>query len=492
MSNLIAVPERVKAGSENCIQNLKDWQRIHDLSLQENDKFWLDITHQQIAWSTKPSVGMKGSFEAIEDGFTWFSDGKLNATVSCLDQHLQSRGDKTAILWEGDEPEDIRRITYRQLHRDVCRFSNALTRLGVKSGDRVIIYMGMIPEAAVAMLACARIGAIHSVVFGGFSSDSLSDRIIDSGSKVVITMDEGKRAGKTISLKKTTDEAVKKSNSIQSVIVYQHTGGDICWNDEIDVWWHDIVKNESAQHEALIVDAEHPLFILYTSGSTGTPKGQVHSHGGYITYTSYTHRTVFDLREDDVFACVADVGWITGHSYIVYGPLANGATTFMFESTPLYPDAGRYWDMVERHKFTIFYTAPTAIRALAACGDEFVSNYDLSSLRVLGTVGEPINPEAWQWYHEVVGKKRCTIVDTWWQTETGGICISPIACATPVIGGSATLPLPGIEPQLYDADANLLSGEAEGLLCLAKSWPGQTRTIYRDLFWYDSRLIFYR
>lgn len=480
MSNLIAVPERVKAGSENYIQNLKDWQRIHDLSLQENDKFWLDITHQQIAWSTKPSVGMKGSFEAIEDGFTWFSDGKLNATISCLDQHLQSRGDKIAILWEGDEPEDIRRITYRQLHRDVCRFSNALTRLGVKSGDRVIIYMGMIPEAAVAMLACARIGAIHSVVFGGFSSDSLSDRIIDSGSKVVITMDEGKRAGKTISLKKTTDEAVKKSNSIQSVIVYQHTGGDIYWNDEIDVWWHDIVKNESAQHEALIVDAEHPLFILYTSGSTGTPKGQVHSHGGYITYTSYTHRTVFDLREDDVFACVADVGWITGHSYIVYGPLANGATTFMFESTPLYPDAGRYWDMVERHKFTIFYTAPTAIRALAACGDQFVSNYDLSSLRVLGTVGEPINPDAWQWYHEVVGKKQCTIVDTWWQTETGGICISPIACATPVIGGSATLPLPGIEPQLYDADANLLSGEAEGLLCLAKSWPGQTRTIYRD------------
>jgi acetyl-CoA synthetase len=293
-------------------------------------------------------------------------------------------------------------------------------------------------------------------------------------------MDEGKRAGKTIPLKQTTDEAVLKSNTIESVIVYQHTNCEVEWNDEIDVWWHDIVADESSSHEALIVAAEHPLFILYTSGSTGKPKGQVHSHGGYITYTAFTHRTVFDLREDDIFACVADVGWITGHSYIVYGPLANGATTFMFESTPLYPDAGRYWDMVERHKFTIFYTAPTAIRALAACGDAFVSKYDLSSLRVLGTVGEPINPEAWDWYHQVVGKGQCTIVDTWWQTETGGICISPIACATPVIGGSATLPLPGIEPQLYDADANLLSAEAEGLLCIAKSWPGQTRTIYQD------------
>ena len=480
MSELIDVPERVRAGSDNCIQNLEDWQRIHDLSLQDSDAFWLDITHNHIAWSSKPSVGLQGSFATIEDGFTWFSDGKLNATISCLDRHAESKPDKIAILWEGDEPEDVRKISYRQLHRDVCRFSNALTSLGVKSGDRVIIYMGMIPEAAIAMLACARIGAIHSVVFGGFSSDSLSDRILDSGSNVVITMDEGKRAGKTIPLKKTTDEAIVKVDGIASVIVYKHTDCAVEWHEGRDVWWHDIVADESTEHEALIVAAEHPLFILYTSGSTGTPKGQVHSHGGYITYTAFTHRTVFDLREDDIFACVADVGWITGHSYIVYGPLANGATTFMFESTPLYPDAGRYWDMVERHKFTIFYTAPTAIRALAACGDEFVSRYDLSSLRVLGTVGEPINPEAWDWYHQVVGKGQCTIVDTWWQTETGGICISPIACATPVIGGSATLPLPGIQPRLFDADAHLLSGEAEGLLCIERSWPGQTRTIYGD------------
>jgi len=481
MSGHIPVPERVKLNSENIIQSMADWQRIHAQSMANPDAFWLDITRKSIAWEVEPSIGLEGGFDTIKQGsFTWFSDGRLNATISCLDQHLKHRSDKVAILWEGDEPGDVRRITYSELHAQVCRFSNALQRRGVTSGDRVIIYMGMVPEAAVAMLACARIGAIHSVVFGGFSAESVADRIVDSGSKVIITMDEGKRGGRTIPLKKTTDEAIAKVGGIDTVIVYQHTANNVGWNEEIDLWWHEIIENESSEHEAKILAAEHPLFILYTSGSTGKPKGQVHSHGGYITYTAFTHRTVFDLREDDVFACVADVGWITGHSYIVYGPLANGATTFMFESTPLYPDAGRYWDMVERHGFTIFYTAPTAIRALAAKGDQFVKRYDRSSLRVLGTVGEPINPEAWQWYHQVVGEQKCTIVDTWWQTETGGICISPIAPATPVIGGSATLPLPGIQPELYNAEGELLEGEAEGLLCISQSWPGQTRTIYGD------------
>ena len=481
MSVHIPVPEGVKSNSENIIQSMDDWQRIHAQSIADPDAFWLDITRKNIVWENEPSIGLEGGFDTIEQGsFKWFSDGRLNATVSCVDQHLKHRPDKVAILWEGDEPGDVRRITYRQLHAQVCRFSNALQSRGVTSGDRVIIYMGMVPEAAIAMLACARIGAIHSVVFGGFSAESVADRIVDSGSKVVITMDEGKRGGRTIPLKKTTDEAITIAGGIDTVIVYQHTANNVGWNEERDLWWHEIIETESSEHEAVILAAEHPLFILYTSGSTGKPKGQVHSHGGYITYTAFTHRTVFDLREDDVFACVDDVGWITGHSYIVYGPLANGATTFMFESTPLYPDAGRYWDMVERHGFTIFYTAPTAIRALAAKGDDYVQRYDRSSLRVLGTVGEPINPEAWQWYHRVVGEQKCTIVDTWWQTETGGICISPIAPATPVIGGSATLPLPGIQPELYNAEGDLLEGKAEGLLCISQSWPGQTRTIYGD------------
>ncbi len=481
MSGHIPVPEWVKSNSENIIQSMDDWQRIHAQSIADPDGFWLDITRKSIVWEHEPSIGLEGGFDTIEQGsFKWFSDGRLNATVSCVDQHLKLRPDKVAILWEGDEPGEVRRITYRELHAQVCRFSNALESRGVTSGDRVIIYMGMVPEAAIAMLACARIGAIHSVVFGGFSAESVADRIVDSGSKVVITMDEGKRGGRTIPLKKTTDEAIKIAGGIDAVIVYQHTANNVDWDEERDFWWHELIENESNEHEAVILAAEHPLFILYTSGSTGKPKGQVHSHGGYITYTAFTHRTVFDLREDDVFACVADVGWITGHSYIVYGPLANGATTFMFESTPLYPDAGRYWDMVERHGFTIFYTAPTAIRALAAKGDEYVQKYDRSSLRVLGTVGEPINPEAWHWYHRVVGEKKCTIVDTWWQTETGGICISPIAPATPVVGGSATLPLPGIHPELYNAEGELLEGKAEGLLCISQSWPGQTRTIYGD------------
>jgi acetyl-CoA synthetase len=358
--------------------------------------------------------------------------------------------------------------------------SNVLKAHGAEKGDRIIIYMGMVPEAAVAMLACARIGAIHSVVFGGFSADSLRDRIHDCEAKLLITQDEGLRGSRRIPLKQTADEALDCVHSIENVIVFKRSGGDISWKDGRDVWWHEALSEASDTCPAVECDSEDPLFILYTSGSTGKPKGLVHTCGGYITYTSYTHRTVFDLREDDIFACVADVGWITGHSYIVYGPLANGATTLMFESIPTYPDAGRYWDLVERHGVTIFYTAPTAIRALAAQSDDFVGRHDRSTLRVLGTVGEPINPDAWNWYYDVVGSGRCNVVDTWWQTETGGICISPIANLTPTVGGSATLPLPGIVPLLKNNQNDDIEGEGEGLLFLAQPWPGQARTIWGD------------
>lgn len=491
MAKLFDVPQRVRKDSQCIAKTMSEYWNIHADSVANPDEFWLEITRDTIDWNDYPTVGLKGGYDDIRDSqFTWYSDGNLNATTSCLDRHLEERGEKTAILWEGDEPGDVREISYRELHSEVCKFSNALESIGVGKGDRVIIYMGMVPEAAIAMLSCARIGAIHSVVFGGFSADSLANRIIDSGSRVIITMDEGLRAGKAIPLKKTTDAAIglvqdeidagEVAENVDSVIVLNRTGGDIDWDGERDLWWSEVCEGKSKGHNAVMVNAEHPLFILYTSGSTGKPKGQVHSHGGYITYTSFTHKTVFDLREDDIFACVADVGWITGHSYIVYGPLANGATTFMFESTPLYPDAGRYWDMVERHGFTIFYTAPTAIRALAAKADEYVTRSDRSTLRVLGTVGEPINPEAWEWYWNIVGEGRCTIVDTWWQTETGGICISPIAPITPVVGGSATLPLPGIQPRLFSAEGEMLEGEAEGLLCIEKPWPGQARTIWKD------------
>lgn len=481
MSEMHTVPDRVKQGSSNIIQTMDDWRRVYLQSMTNPDDFWLGITNELIEWQTPPTEGLAGNFHTIaESQVSWFADGELNATISCLDRHLSERPDKTAILWEGDEPNDVRAISYRQLYADVCKFSNALSSIGVGLGDRVIIYMGMVPESAVAMLACARIGAIHSVVFGGFSAESIANRIEDCQAKVVITMDEGLRGSRKIPLKNTVDEALTSVSGIETVIVLERTGGDISMKEGRDIWWHDLTEKMDSNHQAVIVPAEHPLFILYTSGSTGKPKGEVHVHGGYITYTAFTHKTVFDLREDDVYACVADVGWITGHSYIVYGPLANGATTFMFESTPLYPDAGRYWEMVERHKITIFYTAPTAIRALAAKGDSFVEKFDLSSLRVLGTVGEPINPEAWDWYYDVVGGGRCTIVDTWWQTETGGISISPIAPATPVIGGSATLPMPGISTALYNAEGQRLIGPAEGLLCIEHPWPGITRTIWGD------------
>jgi acetyl-CoA synthetase len=458
---------------------MEEYRSIWKDSVDEPSSFWLDRTLRLVAWEREPTIGQQGDFNSVvKEPFSWFSDGRLNITTSCLDRHIEERGDKTAILWEGDQPDDIRRLSYRQLLEEVCRLSNALKKRGVQKGDRVIIYMGMIPEAAIAMLACARIGAVHSVVFGGFSAEALRSRIIDCQARVILTQDSAYRGGRKIPLKDTVDQSLVET--VTDVLVFRHSGDDISWNEGIDVDWNTLVAQQDSQCPPTICDAEDPLFILYTSGSTGKPKGVVHVCGGYITTATYTHRTVFDLREDDVFACVADVGWITGHSYIVFGPLSNGSTTLMFGSTPLHPDAGRYWDMVERHGITIFYTAPTAIRAIAAHGNSFVEKYDIGSLRILGSVGEPIDPAAWQWYHDVVGKGRCMIVDTWWQTETGGISISPIAPATPTKAGSATLPMPGIRPILKNEAGETLEGVAEGRLCIAQSWPGQARTVWGD------------
>ncbi|MCO4771914.1 MAG: acetate--CoA ligase [Deltaproteobacteria bacterium] len=481
MTDLHAVPARVRAGSPNPITDLDRYREHAARAAANPDGFWLEETRRRVAWRTEPTQGLASSFHDIAQGpLSWFGDGRLNITESCLDRHLATQGDKVAILWEGDEPGDCRTLTYRELHAEVCRTASALQRLGLKRGERAIIYMGMVPEAAIAMLACARLGAIHSVVFGGFSAEALRDRIRDCSAEVVITQDEGRRAGRTIPLKATTDLACTGETGVKKVLVYRRTGAPVEWTEGRDVWWHDVVPQGDAALPATECAAEDPLFILYTSGSTGRPKGVVHTCGGYITWAQYTHRTVFDLRDDDVYACVADVGWITGHTYIVYGPLANGATTLMFESTPLYPDSGRYWDLVQRHGITIFYTAPTAIRALAACGDEHVSRYDRSTLRVLGTVGEPINPEAWNWYYDVVGEGRCNIVDTWWQTETGGICLTPIAPATPTKPGSATLPMPGILPSLRTPEGRVIRGPGEGLLCIEQPWPGQARTVWGD------------
>ncbi len=475
------VPARVRENAATPITDLDRYRDHWARAERDPDGFWLDVTRERVAWRKEPTRGLVGGFADLLDGpLSWFSDGELNVTESCLDRHLEARGDKVAILFEGDEPGDVRRLTYRELHAEVCKTANALTSLGLKAGERVIIYMGMVPEAAIAMLACARVGAIHSVVFGGFSAEALRDRIRDCGAELVITQDWGKRGGRDIPLKSVVDQALEGESGVRHVLVYRRTDRETSWDGTRDVWWHDAVGAASAEHDAVVVEAEHPLFILYTSGSTGRPKGVVHTCGGYLTYTSYTHATVFDLREDDVFACVADVGWITGHSYIVYGPLANGATTTMFESIPTYPDAGRYWDMVARHGITILYTAPTAIRALAAQGDEHVLRHDRSTLRVLGTVGEPINPEAWRWYYDVVGEGRCNIVDTWWQTETGGIAISPIAPATPTKPGSATLPMPGILPSLRTPEGVVIRGPGRGLLCIDHSWPGQARTVWGD------------
>jgi len=457
------------------------YQRDYRRSVDDPEGFWAEVA-RRIDW-IRPWTQVKDtSFDAADFRIRWYVDGQLNVSANCLDRHLATRGDKTAILWEGDDPAESRRISYRELHEQVCRCANVLKAEGVRKGDRVTIYLPMIPEAAVAMLACARIGAVHSVVFGGFSPDSLIGRIDDCQSKLVITADEGLRGGKRIALKANVDSAIASGRipGLARVLVVRRTGGAVAWDATRDRWYHELMEAAPAECEAPPVDAEDPLFILYTSGSTGKPKGVLHTSGGYLVYASYTHECVFDLREDDVYWCTADVGWVTGHSYIVYGPLANGATTLMFEGVPSYPDVSRFWQVVDKHQVTIFYTAPTAIRALMRDGDAPVLRTSRASLRLLGSVGEPINPEAWSWYHRVVGAGRCPVVDTWWQTETGGIMIAPLPGAFALKPGSATLPFYGVRPALVDNEGKLLEGATDGNLVLLDSWPGQMRTVHGD------------
>jgi acetyl-CoA synthetase len=467
--------------AEGALVRKDDYARLYAESTSDPEKFWARIG-QRLDWIKPPTKIKDVSFDPKDLHIRWYEDGELNVSANCLDRHLEKRGDKVAIIFEGDDPADSRNITYRELHTEVCKFANTLKHLGVVKGDRVAIYMPMIPEAAVAMLACARLGAIHSVVFGGFSPDSLAGRIADSAAKVVITADEGLRAGKHIALKVNVDEALQRpgTNSVETVIVVRHTGGAINMQSPRDRWYHVLMEGQSADCPPTPVEAEHPLFVLYTSGSTGKPKGVLHTTGGYLVFISYTHEVIFDLHEDDVYWCTADVGWVTGHSYVVYGPLANGATTVMFEGVPNYPDYSRFWQVVDKHRITIFYTAPTAIRALMREGEAPVKATSRKSLRLLGSVGEPINPEAWEWYYRVVGDCRCPIVDTWWQTETGGIMISAIPGAIATKPGSATLPFFGVVPAIVNADGEVQEGVAEGNLLLGQSWPGQVRTIYGD------------
>lgn len=460
----------------------EDYQRLYAESVADPEGFWGRVA-QRLDWFKAPSKIKNVSYDLADFRIKWYEDGELNASVNCLDRHLAQRGDKTALLFEHDDPNlPAERISYRELHARVCRLANALRNLGVGKGDRVTIYLPMIPEAVVAMLACARVGAIHSVVFGGFAPNSIADRIADCASKLVITSDEGLRGGKKIPLKANVDAALKLpgTNSVETVLVVRHTGAAVDMQMPRDRWYDAVVEGQPDSCEPERMNAEDPLFILYTSGSTGKPKGVLHTTGGYLTYASFTHEAVFDLREDDVYWCTADVGWVTGHSYIVYGPLANGATALVFEGVPNYPDVSRFWNVIDKHRVTIFYTAPTAIRALMRDGDEPVKKTSRASLRLLGTVGEPINPEAWRWYFEVVGDARCPIVDTWWQTETGGILITPLAGATDLKPGSATQPFFGVQPALVDANGGVLEGEAEGNLVLTDSWPGQMRTVYGD------------
>jgi len=456
--------------------------RMTRAAAEDPEAFWGDVG-RRLDW-IRPFTRVKDVSFALDDlHIRWFDDGTLNVCANCVDRHLDTRGDQAALIWEGDDPARDAKISYRELHRRVCRFANVLKRLGVVKGDRVTLYLPMIPDAAVAMLACARIGAVHSVVFGGFSPDALAGRIIDCDSKLVITADAGVRGGRATGLKRNVDRALENSDAakrVETVLVVRNTGGEVAWNDRRDRWLHEQLEHVDGDCPPEEMNAEDPLFILYTSGSTGKPKGVLHTSGGYLAYASFTHELVFDYRDGDIYWCTADVGWVTGHSYIVYGPLANGATTLMFEGVPNYPDHSRFWQVCDKHQVNIFYTAPTAIRALMREGDEPVKQTSRASLRVLGSVGEPINPEAWHWYFEVVGEARCPIVDTWWQTETGGILISPLPGATALKPGSATRPLPGIRPALLGPEGEVLEGATEGNLVIADSWPGQMRTVYGD------------
>ena len=455
-----------------------EYFRLYKQSLLDPDRFWAEHGNR-IDW-IKPFTKVRNAEFRGDVHIAWYEDGTLNASYNCIDRHLPRRAEQTAILWEGDDPDESRRVTYHELHEAVCRLANVLKARGVRKGDRVTIYLPMIPEAAIAMLACARIGAIHSVVFGGFSPDSLVGRIQDCRSTVLITADEGRRGARAIPLKRNADNALRHCPEVRNVIVVRHTGGDIDWVEGRDIWYHDACAAASADCPPEEMSAEDPLFILYTSGSTGQPKGVLHTTGGYLVYTAMTHEYIFDYREGEVYWCTADVGWVTGHSYIVYGPLANGATTLMFEGVPNYPDPSRFWQVVDKHDVRIFYTAPTAIRALMREGEDYVRCTSRRSLRILGTVGEPINPEAWLWYYDHVGERRCPIVDTWWQTETGGILITPIPGATPLKPGSATRPFFGVEPVIVDNDGKVVEGPGEGNLCIAHAWPGIMRTVFGD------------
>jgi len=478
MNDIISSKENWKTSA---LINKDQYIKMYNESIENPDNFW-KTQAQSIDWITPFSDNCikKINFSKNDLEIKWFYDGKLNVSQNCIDRHLNKNGDKIAIIWEGDNPKDQKFISYKELHKEVCVMSNVLKKNNVKKGDRVTIYMPMIPEAAYAMLACARIGAIHSVVFGGFSPDSLADRIIDCDSNFVITADEGIRAGKIIPLKKNVDEALNKCTQSIKTLVIRRTGNDVNMIENRDLWWHEEKIKVTDTCDPEIMDAEDPLFILYTSGSTGKPKGVLHTSGGYLVYASMTHKYVFDYKDNEIYWCTADVGWVTGHSYIVYGPLTNGATTLMFEGVPNYPTSSRFWEVIDKHKVNIFYTAPTAIRALMKEGDEPVKRTNRSSLRLLGSVGEPINPEAWNWYYNIVGSQKCPIVDTWWQTETGGILISPLPGATDLKPGSATKPFFGIVPALVDNDGQKLEGEAEGNLILESSWPGQMRTVYGD------------
>ncbi len=470
----------VKPGiAENAaIDSMEEYQRLHKESLEKPSEFWLRAC-DRITWFHHPQSVVDADFNEVD--FSWFAGGRLNVCHNCVDRHLKERADQVAIVWAADEPGEYREITYRELKRMVCRIANVLSDHGVKAGDRVAIYLPMIPELAASMLACARIGAIHSVVFAGFSAEALRERIVDAGARVVLTANEGLRGGRKIPLKATVDEALDGLDLVDTVLVARRTETEVPMTAGRDLWLADEMARQRATAPVEWMDSEAPLFILYTSGSTGRPKGVMHTTGGYLVYVALTHRLVFDLQPGDVYMCAADIGWITGHSYIVYGPLANGATTVMFESTPTYPDPGRYWQVVDDLGVDIFYTAPTAIRAIAREGDKWVKKHSRASLRILGTVGEPINPEVWTWYHDVVGDGRCAVVDTWWQTETGGILITPLPGAIPCKPGSATLPFFGVEPVLVDDSGKVLEGNGvSGNLCIARSWPGQARTLWGD------------
>ncbi|KKC23944.1 acetate--CoA ligase [Sphingomonas sp. SRS2] len=477
MSDLYPVPADWAAKAR--VTN-EDYARLYARSLDDAEAFWLEQA-KRLDWMRFPTRANESSFHEADFGVKWFADGQLNVAANCLDRHLAERGEQVAIIWEPDVPsEEPRRFTYRQVHEEVCRFANVLKAQGVKKSDRVTVYLPMIPEAAFALLACARIGAIHSVVFGGFSPDALAGRIQDCDSSIVITADCGRRAGKLVPLKANVDAAAKIAPSLKTVLVIKATGSDVPMEAGRDLWYHEAASGVSADCPAEVMDAEDPLFILYTSGSTGKPKGVLHSSGGYLLWASLTHEVCFDYRPGQVYWCAADIGWVTGHSYIVYGPLANGATTLMYEGVPNWPDASRIWQVVDRHKVEIIFTAPTALRALMKDGDDFVAKTSRTSLKLLGTVGEPINPEAWRWYYEVVGEGRCPIIDTWWQTETGGAMIAPLPGATDLKPGSATRPLFGVVPQLVDAEGGVLDGATDGNLCITQSWPGQMRTVWGD------------